>query len=676
MRQWRRILNERGSDGALPLLLVSPNAGHCDMVFSYAAEHDGQAIKSGLRQRVSFINPPLLLDYDRGGRINAMDRAAYLRGKVFPFWVNNDTWRGDDAFLGVANHVSPPNLPGNGVDGVVNGRNDLVNFVPFAFDLSSLHDAWGSRVRVEVISSEMGLNRPRFALQDVGWNNVQSVVMDDTKTTDGDSLHEATLQVASSFSMSDTATGILPQSFLASSGNGRGVVTMEFPHRADFVGILVRDSQSDDVLYYFELPLLVREIGHFIHWINLHPYGVGMPTNNGSPYAWPDDDEEVHTDATVVFVHGYNVSPDEAWDWGTTVFKRLWRLGLDAGFAVVAWPGNEGQMWVPYAGYATPDYYINAKNAFMAASGFAYVCNALPGEKKYYIAHSLGNMLVSAAAQDWELEYDQFFMLNAAVPVEAYDPSPATRAEIMTPDVWKPYERRVRPTCWYNLFPEGDGRRNLTWKGRFANVTNTVNYFSRDEEVVNNGDGKHRNPLRRNFVWHNQEYRKGWCIASSIKEGGWLFNPAYDVLTEYTTTYGTIYGYDRLSPEGAAALDNDAIRTNSFFGPFSNELMYENSAGSVLANNYEIRAELLTHCIPSESFAVGANPVPAWGDEGSFKDVKARNIDMATFDQGVSDLEEDDQKWVHSYFINRSFKRTIELYESIMKKITINQIGK
>ena len=287
-------------------------------------------------------------------------------------------------------------------------------------------------------------------------------------------------------------------------------------------------------------------------------------------------------------------------------------------------------------------------------------------------AHSLGNMLVSAAAQDWGLEYDQFFMLNAAVPVEAYDPSPATRAEIMTPDVWKPYERRVRPTCWYDLFPEGDGRRNLTWKGRFANVTNTVNYFSREEEVVNNGDGKRYNPLVRNFVWHNQEYRKGWCIASSIKEGGWLFNPAYDVLTEYTTTYGTIYGYERRSPEGAALLDNEAIKTNSFFGPFSNGLMYETSAGSVLANNYEIRAELLTHCIPSESFAVGANPVPAWGGEGPIDDGSTCNIDMSKLKNGAPDLPEKKQYWVHSYFINRSPKRTAELYKSLINKINRN----
>ena len=35
----------------------------------------------------------------------------------------------------------------------------------------------------------------------------------------------------------------------------------------------------------------------------------------------------------------------------------------------------------------------------------------------------------------------------------------------------------------------GDWRRSLTWRGRFAPVTNAVNYYSEDEEVLANGDG-------------------------------------------------------------------------------------------------------------------------------------------------------------------------------------------
>ena len=670
MRQWRSLLAEYVNYGrALPLRVVSAESGHCDLCFSFVHDSGGRSIASAVRQRITSVKPPLLPDYDRGGKINAMDVSSYLDGKVFPFWINNDTWRGDDAFEGVANHLTPPVLPSNDSDDVVNGRNDLVNFLPLALDLRQMRQAWGDSVSFEIISPVHVAQAPRFALQNVSWNDVSQIFLSDTKTNEGTWLHESLLRRAEGYGYPRSTTSEIPQSFLFASTGERGVVTMEFPAPVSWVGVRAKKRTGGELLYEFRLPLCIKAIGHFIHWINLHPDPYSLPTIVDSPEAWPDGDESVHADEMVVFVHGYNVSDEEAWDWGVTVFKRLWRLGLDAGFAIVAWPGNEGQMWVPGAGYATPDFYKNAENAFNKAPAFVSRCNMLPGAKKYYIAHSLGNMLVSAAAQDWGLEYEKFLMLDAAVPIEAYDPSPETRAEAMTPNAWKPYERRVRPTCWYDLFPDGDGRRLLTWKGRFANVTNTVNYFSREEEVVNNGDGEWHVPVWRDLVWHNQEYRKGWCVSASHNEGGWVFNPAHDIEVPYTTTYGTIYVSEHLPPASAAALPSDLVKTNSFFGPFSGNQIYESLDGALVANDYSYRAMLLTHAIPSESFAVGANPVPAWGPEDVDTEMLPRNIDMAKFKKGARDLPRKKQYWVHSYFINRSLKRTGQLYKSMMEQI-------
>jgi len=63
------------------------------------------------------------------------------------------------------------------------------------------------------------------------------------------------------------------------------------------------------------------------------------------------------------------------------------------------------------------------------------------------IAHSLGNVFVSAARQFHGLQYEphfyeQYFMLNAAVSVEAYDPDGGVTDETkaaMTSAVWRPY---------------------------------------------------------------------------------------------------------------------------------------------------------------------------------------------------------------------------------------------
>ena len=56
------------------------------------------------------------------------------------------------------------------------------------------------------------------------------------------------------------------------------------------------------------------------------------------------------------------------------------------------------------------------------------------------------------------------------------------------------------------------------------------------------------------------------------------------------------------------------------------------------------------------------------GGKGS-KLIDTHNIDMAKFKKGIEDLPEDKIKWVHSYFINRSLKRTGQLYKSMTEQI-------
>ena len=68
------------------------------------------------------------------------------------------------------------------------------------------------------------------------------------------------------------------------------------------------------------------------------------------------------------------------------------------------------------------------------------------------LAHSLGNMLVSAAKQDYGLQYAKYFMLNAAVPAEAYDLSIAIRVpQLVHPD-WADYPTNSWVSSWHALF--------------------------------------------------------------------------------------------------------------------------------------------------------------------------------------------------------------------------------
>ena len=332
---------------------------------------------------------------------------------------------------------------------------------------------------------------------------------------------------------------------------------------------------------------------------------------------------------------------------------------------------------LPVLGYVTPNFYGNVQNAFATASALKTEMDGMSGPK-WFIAHSLGNMLVSAAIQDCGMQYEKFFLLNAAVAMEAFDPTGGITQEShdnMTPQAWTNYSDRVRATYWYNLFPEGDGRRLLTWKGRFANVTNIVNFYSTQEEVVCNGDGEPKD-IGRNYSWYNQEYRKGnWTWMTHCNEGGWAFNHSYGTNTSSYIGGVLTEWWNPLPPDVANELTDSELRQTPFFLDFANAEMHSSSNGLIVATNYLYRAEMLAYAIPSESYAVGANPLPGLTEmfTNSIPGKLYYNHNMATlFTSGQLDLPQNGNEpkymyrnWQHSTFVQRSYKRVYQLFKVI-----------
>ena len=156
-----------------------------------------------------------------------------------------------------------------------------------------------------------------------------------------------------------------------------------------------------------------------IGWLNIRSAAGGsdgVPTRLPTP-DWPECE---HKTGNLVFVHGYNMAEDaETPLWAKNVFKKLWWAGLDRGFIAVQWRGNETQTFIPGVGFVTPNYYCNVQNAFATASSLKTAMDDISGPK-WFLAHSLGNMLVSAAIQDCQMPHEKYFMLNAAVAMEAY----------------------------------------------------------------------------------------------------------------------------------------------------------------------------------------------------------------------------------------------------------------
>ena len=205
--------------------------------------------------------------------------------------------------------------------------------------------------------------------------------------------------------------------------------------------------------------------------------------------------------------------------------------------------------------------------------------------------------------------------------------------------------------------------------------------ISRLKSERNNGDGDWHPITVRDYVWYNQETRKGvWPLMLHEYEGGWEFNGYYNITTNYwigntqqTETY-------HMTPADADQLSDAQLQQIPFFLDFHNPEMHTSPNGAIVASNYLYRAEMLAYAIPAESFAVGANPLPglnAYTNNAIGTGVPKRNFNMAEeCATGLEDLppngeaaNEKYQDWQHSTFVQRSYKRTRELYKRIIHLI-------
>ena len=660
MRKWRNIMRRYGETRRLEIKVLSAAEGSCTLKFEYATSEGSRYVRDFAEQKISSVDPVLLVDYDRDGVVGAADIARHMDGRYAYFWKNDDKWKDDDAFAShIINRV-------NSSDDVVNGRNDLINFLPISVDVAPIASHWSSSAvyyRLEPYS--YSLREAKLAFADIARTQIGNAPLGNDNDIYGNSLREAPV-----FELGSGTN--LPSAFVSLTHSGRSTLFVEFPELARDSSLCLNVySKSDNALLFSSsIKLHVGEVSKMMGWENLRSAagGSGGLQTRLTTDDWPADE---HEPGNVVFVHGYNMDEGEETQlWAQNVFKKLWWSGLDRGFIAVQWRGNEGQI----AGTLTPNYYGNVQNAFQTASALSNAMATVQGPK-WFVAHSLGNMLVSAAIQDYGMPYEKYFMLNAAIALEAYAPIDGITTEShdnMTPRSWTNYIDRVRATHWFERFPEGDGRRLLTWKGRFSGVTKIVNFYSTEEEVVNNGDGDWHTILDRNYVWYNQETRKGlWPMMIHEYEGGWEFNPFYDTVTG--SWLGNEYVEQRyhMNPTNAAALSDLQLRQKPFFLDFANPEMYSSSNGLVVAANYLYRAEMLAYAIPSESFAIGANPLPQLV-------ASDLNFNMASlFAYGRNDLPENGESttemhrnWQHSTFVQRSYKRTHQLFQTIISLIT------
>jgi len=375
-------------------------------------------------------------------------------------------------------------------------------------------------------------------------------------------------------------------------------------------------------------------------WINLRPSG-GPATSTGEPANNPD---ALSNSKNVFFLHGFNVSADGSRAWNAEIFKRLYQSGSRAKFWGMTWEGDHGAGW---------EYQINVANAFVTASNFNAQVSGVSGDK-IVLAHSLGNMVVSAAVQDYGLSLNKYFMLNSAVATECYDPTvfnDAMNGNHMLHEDWDGYSNKTWCSTWFRLFSSPDDREKLTWQNRFPAVMSVAyNFYSEGDEIFEIYTSGTPSPFSggvipwhlERYAWQKQEMFKGRTILGVPILGGtdwagWGFSG------EYT-----------MAEANAATPDN--LQTNAVF---------RQEPATMFSSNITVQVQnnIMARGVPALSYAAGLNAINIPGFYNYNMDETVHKPNGWGRSGGTYGT-----RWLHSDLKNMAYLYTFELFNELVSQ--------
>ena len=506
--------------------------------------------------------PKLVPDYNRDRAITDDDVNKVMQKKKLRFWINDD--EDDDSTDGKYAESPSVDIPGaltgwwfefdgrdpDWNDSKVNGYRDLIDFTPVFMDVSTIQ-MLPERIRnsltfklshaagaVNVVWSDL----PKSSVGLFQRGNVGVC----GRNLNEDSYEAETERVG--------ADGIaVPDALVAqmkSSSSNKGVVFIE-GREATSAPLKLDIYYNDQKVVTGELPLHLSSVEEMYLWLNsrgLSGEGVDFPSRLGEPPNRPDSET---SDRHLVFVHGANVTQDDARGWAAEIFKRMWQSGMTAKFTAVTWRSDIG---------SDANYQENVSNAFFTASAIAQQIKDLPGTK-VLMAHSLGNMVCSSMIQDYELVPDCYIMCNSAVPAEAYDTDQFLRVPQLVHPEWVEYPTNSWASSWHWLFRNdtNDDRRLLGWPGRFSNVAQyAVNFYSTGDEVLELAGNNNVHMWTGisdswgHYSWHKQELFKGRGGLGGTDWSGWNIDE-------------NIFGVNKISVVEAQAMTEADFKTNTVF---------------------------------------------------------------------------------------------------------------
>ncbi len=623
----------------------------------------------------------LCTDANRDGVIDpnfyGPDNTSWQR--PFRFWVNDSHDSGDDGGNGIPGQTGSN---ANGQDNNVNGTRDLVNFFPVSLEIQSLLQAYPSGTfTCWLMNSDSALNYvdPDYIELPIYSTNCLAYL------TDTNLAHaiapsiprEGIPTTAPTHNITPDGV-ILSQGFVEGVREGNGSVLLIEAKAATQSPLVLEIRQGTNVVADAYLYLSVSEVEQMFRHKNLIAETFPNTNSLGAP---PDrlldgdvPNEPDTNDKNFVFLHGYNKDPQQARGMFADVFKRLYWSGSHAKFYAVTWFGSDSQDIT--GGLLATDYHINVLHAFETAPHLASFLATLTNGLTTVVAHSLGNMVALSALNDYNARMSNYFMLDAAVAIEAIDGGAGPSFQ-MTHSTWvepDDYSTPLYASYWWTMFPTTDARSTLTWSNRFGNFQNTqvYNFYSSGEEVLREFDDDppvsafgaattllnywYNHPPFTSFVWVWQEKGKGVSPLDTVlgsTHGGWKFNTNAPY---YFTTNGVL---THMPNSQASLLSASQLQTNAFFDMSYNYLLFNPPTGSAYAQ--ENRDRILSDAVPAMTWAVGSHHVNALAPSGQ----PDRNFDMNALYENGWPLDRTGQEaleWHHGDFCQVAYTFTYQLF--------------
>ena len=311
----------------------------------------------------------------------------------------------------------------------------------------------------------------------------------------------------------------------------------------------------------------------------------------------------------------------------------------------------------------------------------------------------------AAALQDFNAPIDAYFMLNSAVPSEAYDADAPTHdfATNAVPaglvhDDWRAYPAKSWAAMWHRHFlPHGDylpteadtARAQLTWKGRFRDVpqnrgATVYNYYSGEDGAT--GDEvlelmETTPEPTSGFEWFKAKGRYSWQKQACFKgrehdtktflEGLLeldVIESVEGILEKMVASDEMGWGFEggidnRSAPEKVQTFTDIDFRERPIFlrNP---SLILENNASAILVH----RDHLLAYAIPELSKPTGKTPLHPRRSFNLQSFISPFSDETKTQSLWARPLGNLRDRWLHSDIKDVAFPFTRNFYRMIIQQ--------